>query len=100
MLSYTLSLRIPWDRPVHERGALRQCAYPEALDDGAAHAEVRRAEAEHGPVQSIPRIVSATGYQELQAIGRLAARGGVFVAAVPLLILACIYLPWRVRASR
>jgi len=44
--------------------------------------------------------VSATGYQELHAIGHLAVLGGLFVVAVPLLILACTYLPWRLRAAR
>jgi len=53
-----------------------------------------------GPVQGIPRTVSATGAQELQAIGHLALLGGLFVAAVPLLMLACTYLPWRLRPPR
>ncbi len=57
-------------------------------------------QADLGPVQTIPAAVTATGYQELQALGRLAVLGGVFVAAVPLLILACTYLPWRLRTVR
>ncbi len=52
------------------------------------------------PVQSIPATVTATGYQELQAIGHLALLGGLFVAAVPLLILACTYLPWRLHTGQ
>ena len=52
------------------------------------------------PVQSIPGTVTSTGYQELHAIGHLALLGTLFVVAVPLLILACTYLPWRLRAGR
>ncbi len=51
-------------------------------------------------IQGIPRTVSATGTQELHAIGHLALLGGLFVAAVPLLVLACTYLPWRLRPPR
>jgi len=57
-------------------------------------------QADLSPVQTIPPTVTATGYQELHAIGHLAVLGGLFVAAVPLLILACTYLPWRLRAPR
>jgi len=51
-------------------------------------------------VQGIPRTVSATGYQELHAIDHLALLGGLFVAALPLLVLAGTYLPWRLRPPR
>ncbi len=57
-------------------------------------------QADLAPVQGIPRTVSATGTQELHAIGHLALLGGLFVAAVPLLVLACTYLPWRLRPPR
>lgn len=50
-----------------------------------------------GGVQSIPRTVTTVGYQELHAIGRLALLSSVFVVAVPLLVLACTYLPWQLR---
>ena len=52
------------------------------------------------PVRSIPRDLAATGYREAQAIGYLAALGGIVVVAVPLLILAVAYGPQRVRAVR
>jgi len=57
-------------------------------------------QADLSPVQRIPATVTATGYQELQAIGHLAVLGGVVVAALPLLVLACTYLPWRLHAAR
>ncbi len=52
------------------------------------------------PVRGIPRSLTATGYRELQVIGHLATLIGIFVVAVPLLVLAFTYLPWRVRKIR
>ncbi len=51
------------------------------------------------PFRASPPM-TATGYQDLHAIGHLAVLGVGFVAAVPLLILARTYLPRRLRAPR